>query len=76
MAHKRCPKTSWLVKMLLLTWDVLLRLFIAMFVFSAAKRPLLARVIICEPQRQVQIKMGHSLATLDYKIALIWFLRV
>lgn len=45
-----------------------------MVVYSAAKRPLLVRVIICEPQHQVEIKMGHSLSTIDYKIVLIRFL--
>lgn len=36
-----------------------------------AKCPLLARVIIYEPQHEISTKMGRSLPTLDYKNILI-----
>lgn len=29
--------------------------------YSTARRPLLAKVIICEPQHQVHTKMDHSI---------------
>lgn len=43
---------------------------------SKAKCPLLARVIIYEPQHEINTEMGHSLPTLDYKNILIGILRV